>query len=376
MSTTQQEQDAAFTAFVTETGPRLRRTAHLLAGDHHRGEDLLQATLVKTYLAWPRAQATDPEAYARRVLANQRIDTWRKHRREVLTAPADVPDRLDEPADTAADRDAVVRALLTLTARQRRIVVLRHLVGLTDAEVAADLGVSVGTVKSTASRALAQLRAELGAEPDVEGVARAAGVPAAPQAEAVIDRARAVRRRRRALLGSAAAVALIVVAVVGGRLTQASAPAAAPLGDYPAWDSYAAMAASAGAVVEGEVLDSRSADVDVAPGPSDATMRYEVYRVRVVRDYGGTTGPGDVLDVKILAQEGAEDTGPELEQGARYVLFLSAPYDDGVPRDLMNPWQAAYRVTAEGAYAVVAPLDGEVLPPLTQADLDAISPAP
>jgi len=54
-----------------------------------------------------------------------------------------------------------VRALALLTPRQRRIVVLRHLVGLSDADVAADLGVSVGTVKSTASRGLATLRAAL-----------------------------------------------------------------------------------------------------------------------------------------------------------------------------------------------------------------------
>ena len=60
-----------------------------------------------------------------------------------------------------AERDRLIRALSTLTARQRRIVVLRHLVGLSEREVAEDLGVAVGTVKSTASRGLAELRIAL-----------------------------------------------------------------------------------------------------------------------------------------------------------------------------------------------------------------------
>src|SRR5665648_750310 len=69
-------------------------------------------------------------------------------------------------ADRQADRDGVVRALAKLSPRQRRVVVLRHLVGLPEADVAADLGSSVGTVKSTSSRALAQLRATLSDAPD------------------------------------------------------------------------------------------------------------------------------------------------------------------------------------------------------------------
>ncbi|NTW40956.1 MAG: SigE family RNA polymerase sigma factor, partial [Cellulomonadaceae bacterium] len=56
-------------------GP-LTRTAWLLCGDAHRAEELVQQTLVKTYLAWPRAREGDPLVYARRILANARIDTW------------------------------------------------------------------------------------------------------------------------------------------------------------------------------------------------------------------------------------------------------------------------------------------------------------
>ena len=165
------DRDAEFTAFVTEHQAELLRTAWLLVGDAHRAEELTQAALVRTYVAWPRAASGDPLAYARRVLVNLRTDTWRRRRREVLVA--DVPDDAAPTArpgatgtaDHQADRDSLVRALATLTPRQRRVVVLRHLVGLSEAEVADDLGVSTGTVKSTASRALAVLRDQLADHP-------------------------------------------------------------------------------------------------------------------------------------------------------------------------------------------------------------------
>lgn len=96
------------------------------------------------------------------MLANLRIDTWRRRRREVLTAPDDLPEReADGRQSQADDRDQLLRALALLNAKQRRVVVLRHLVGLSEAEVAADLRISVGTVKSNASRGLATLRAAL-----------------------------------------------------------------------------------------------------------------------------------------------------------------------------------------------------------------------
>jgi RNA polymerase sigma-70 factor (sigma-E family) len=166
--------DAEFTTFVATHQADLLRTAWLLCGDAHRAEELTQQALVRTYGAWARAGAGDPLAYARRVLVNLRIDAWRRRRREVLLPPAEMPDDgspagASQPPDDAArhaDRDQLVRALAKLSARQRRVVVLRHLVGMSEADVAADLGVSVGTVKSTASRALAQLRASFAAASD------------------------------------------------------------------------------------------------------------------------------------------------------------------------------------------------------------------
>ncbi len=151
--------DAEFSAFMARAEPVLGRMAYLLTGDRHRSEELVQQALVRTYVAWPRARDRDPLAYARRVLANARIDAWRKHRREVLADPEDLPPgRRDGPAAEHADRDLLVRALRRLPDRRRRVVVLRYLLDLGEREVADDLGISVGAVKSAASRGLAQLR--------------------------------------------------------------------------------------------------------------------------------------------------------------------------------------------------------------------------
>ena len=160
--------DEEFTAFMVEAEPLLTRTAWLLCGDRHRAEELVQQALVRTYVAWPRARAGDPLAYARRTLANARIDMWRRRRREVLVATEDLPggatdDRTAGHAHAHAERDALVRALTRLSPQRRRVVVLRYVLDLSERQVAADLGVTVGAVKSAAARGLRQLRDELGA---------------------------------------------------------------------------------------------------------------------------------------------------------------------------------------------------------------------
>lgn len=172
--------DEEFTAFVRRHQGDLLRTAWLLVGDAHRAEELTQQALVRTYTAWPRARSGDPLAYARRVLVNLRTDTWRRRRREVLVAPEDLvdgpqPGRPD--AERLADHDVVVRALATLTPRQRRVLVLRHFVGLAEVEVADELGVSVGTVKATTARAIAKLREQFPAEVAPARVRPGAGGP-------------------------------------------------------------------------------------------------------------------------------------------------------------------------------------------------------
>ncbi|MFC8796300.1 SigE family RNA polymerase sigma factor [Promicromonospora sp. NPDC057138] len=152
---------ADFTMFAQANTPALYRIAYLLCGDQHRAQDLVQLALERTFKAWKKVGEGDPFAYARRVLATARIDTWRRTRREVLTDDPGVnTQELGTPASDVdlAERDRLVRALMVLSVKQRRVVVLRYLLDRSEADTAAELGISAGTVKSTASRALARLR--------------------------------------------------------------------------------------------------------------------------------------------------------------------------------------------------------------------------
>ena len=156
------ERDAEFAAFMAASMPALHRSAFLLCGDAHRADELTQHALERTYRAWKRAREGDPLAYARRVVMNLRIDGWRRTRREVLADPHTLAGHAEWTDPDLGERDEVLRALLALPLKQRRVVVLRYLLDLSEAEVAEDLDLPLGTVKSTASRALASLRADLG----------------------------------------------------------------------------------------------------------------------------------------------------------------------------------------------------------------------
>jgi len=140
-----------------------------LTGDHHLAEDLTQTALVRTYAHWRRVRRADALAYSRRVLVNLNIDRIRR-RHGTFEVGEQLLERVPSRPDTRVDqRDEAVRLLRTLTARERQVVVLRHYFDLSEAEVAHELGVTKGTVKSTLARALAKLRvtAENGA-PDYE----------------------------------------------------------------------------------------------------------------------------------------------------------------------------------------------------------------
>ena len=169
-SAAKRERDAAFTAFVHQASPSLLRTAWLLTGDHHTAHDLVQAALVRTYVAWPRVRADSALAYTRRVLVNERTDRWRRHGSEVAVAA--VPEGAGRGGESVADdRDAVVRLLARLPDQQRRVVVLRYYVDLSEQATADALNISIGSVKSAASRGLSTLRDEL-ARVDIEGGVR------------------------------------------------------------------------------------------------------------------------------------------------------------------------------------------------------------
>lgn len=150
--------DVEFVEFVRASTARLQHAAYLLTGDRHQAEDDVQTVLVRVYTAWSRIRRQDPFAYARKVLANLVIDRWRRPIREDATE--DVPEQTmpGDLADGVAVQEWLMRALAVLSARERTIVVLRHFWDLPEVDVAAELNVSVGTVKSTASRALAKMR--------------------------------------------------------------------------------------------------------------------------------------------------------------------------------------------------------------------------
>ena len=198
--------DDDFVAFVETAGPYLYRTAYLLAGDSHRAEDLVQTAFERTYRVWDRVRDREPRAYARRILVNQRIDTWRHTRREVVPGDDHIPVRAAQDGSREVElRDALVRALARLAPQQRRVVVLRHLLDLSEADVAAELGRSVGTVKATNARALERLRGMV-AGADLEVV----DVPVL-DAAAVLRGSRAALRRRRVAQGAASGVAALLV---------------------------------------------------------------------------------------------------------------------------------------------------------------------
>ncbi len=156
--------DEEFVEFVTTCSERLLRAAYLLTGDAHRAEEAAQSALVRTYAKWSRVRREDAYAYTRRIMVNQLIDEWRRPWREY--AAPQLPDHLGDPSGDPADevvaRRWVLAALATLTPRERAIVVLRYYFELSEVDTAAELDVSVGTIKSTASRALAKLRITVG----------------------------------------------------------------------------------------------------------------------------------------------------------------------------------------------------------------------
>lgn len=152
------DDEADFEAFVAASGHRLLRTAYLLVGDLHAAEDLPQTALERTARRWTRISGV-PEAYARTTIANLATDRWRRWRVRPKEVFIDPPDGVDADfANALAVRDALIRALNQLTQRQRAVLVLRYFDDLTEPETATALGVSVGTVKSCASRALDRLR--------------------------------------------------------------------------------------------------------------------------------------------------------------------------------------------------------------------------
>ncbi len=153
------DDEPRFEDFAGERADALLRYAYVLTGNPHDAADLVQEGLVRLRGSWPRVRRKqDPESYVRTTMTRLHINAWRRRRREHLTW--DPPEQAsgDDPFTKADDEAELWEQLSRLPRRQRAVLVLRYYEELSDAEIAEILGISRGTVRSQASRALSKLR--------------------------------------------------------------------------------------------------------------------------------------------------------------------------------------------------------------------------
>jgi RNA polymerase sigma-70 factor (sigma-E family) len=143
--------------------PELRRAAFALTGDWALAEDLTQEAFVRAWRSWSRLRREESaRAYLHVIVVNLARTSLRRQLRELraraaaewATPPASVSGQTDDGID-------LLRALARLPVRKRMCVVLRFYADFTEAETAAAIGVSVGTVKSQTAKALRSLRESL-----------------------------------------------------------------------------------------------------------------------------------------------------------------------------------------------------------------------
>lgn len=159
-----------FDQFLTDAADGLLRSAYLITWDLADAEDLVQECLFKVARRWHRVRKMEhPVAYARTVLVHLALDDGTHRRRRRAELRPDAAGVLESSDDEAAVRVLgrveanadLLRALRVLPPRQRAALVLRYFDDLSEAEVATVMGCSIGTVKSTTSRALERLRQEV-----------------------------------------------------------------------------------------------------------------------------------------------------------------------------------------------------------------------
>ncbi len=149
-----------FDPFVHARAQALTRYAYLLVYDDRLAEDLVQQALLEVASRWPRLRDSNPEGYARKVILNAAAGRARRRRILREDTVAELPEMV-EMGDAAGDVGqtmAIEDALRQLPPRQRAVLLLRYYEDKTEAETAATLGCSVGTVKSQSHHALARLR--------------------------------------------------------------------------------------------------------------------------------------------------------------------------------------------------------------------------
>jgi RNA polymerase sigma-70 factor (sigma-E family) len=148
---------------------QLVRLAVLLVRDVGTAEEVVQDAFVAVHGRWGRLRDNDKAlAYLRQVVVNRSRSVLRhqvvvdRHLRATAARPPETAPDADAGALAAARRGAVLDALAQLPDRQREVLVLRHYLDLSEAEIADALGIARGSVKSHASRGSAALRELLG----------------------------------------------------------------------------------------------------------------------------------------------------------------------------------------------------------------------
>ena len=153
-----EHRDAEFTDFVADHGGQLLRTACLVTGDAHLGEDLLQTALAKAYGSWSKVrQADHPVAYVRRLMINAHL-SWMRRLTNTERSSRPSPTRVGRsPVRPRGERRDAPSAAAAVP-RVRTAVVLRYFEDLSEAETAKLMGCSRSTVNNHVTQGLAALR--------------------------------------------------------------------------------------------------------------------------------------------------------------------------------------------------------------------------
>jgi len=156
--------DLAVTELYSLHYRTLVRLAALLVRDTPTAEEVVQDAFVAMHDAWQRLRdAENALAYLRQAVVNRSRSVLR-HRtvvdRNLVKAPPDMPSA-EHGAMISLERSAVIAALRGLPVRQREAIVLRYYADLSEAEIAAAMGISRGAVKSHTARGMTALRSTL-----------------------------------------------------------------------------------------------------------------------------------------------------------------------------------------------------------------------
>jgi RNA polymerase sigma factor (sigma-70 family) len=158
----------AFAELIRASVTRLDGAARLILRDPELARDAVQEALIRAWRDLPGLRDPDRfDAWLHRLTVNACLDLARRRRRRVIEVeldPIDGPMAID-PLASFAEREVVDAAMRHLDPDGRAIVVLHYFLGMPLTEVAATLGIPIGTVKSRLHRALGEMRIAVGTEP-------------------------------------------------------------------------------------------------------------------------------------------------------------------------------------------------------------------